>query len=85
MPKHLEDLGTQFEADIYPKGPEASLLPTGQVEVYVGAGNKLCPDLASVHSGYLGLQTELVVISVFEYIIVKCITRQLAKHWVLAL
>ena len=29
MPKHLEDLGTQFEADIYPKGPEASLLPTG--------------------------------------------------------
>ena len=85
MPKHLEDLGTQFEADIYPKGPEASLLPTGQVEVYVGAGNKLCPDLASVHSGYLGLQTELVVISVFEYIIVKYITRQLAKHWFLAL
>ena len=85
MPKHLEDLGTQFEVDIYPEGPEASLLPTGQVEVYAGAGNKLCPDLASVHSGYLGLQTELVIISASEYIIVKYITWQLAKHCFLAL
>lgn len=29
MPEDLEDLGTQFEVDIYPEGPEASLLPTG--------------------------------------------------------
>lgn len=79
MPEDLEDLGTQFEVDIYPEGPEASLLPTGQVEIYAGPGNKLCPDLSSVHSGYL------VIISVSEYIIVKYITWQLAKHCFLAL
>lgn len=54
MPKHFEDLGTHVEVDIFTQGPEASPWPADYVEVYVGAGNKLCPDPDSVHSGLSG-------------------------------
>lgn len=54
MPKHFEDLGTHVEVDIFTQRPEASPWPADYVEVYVGAGNKLCPDPDSIHSGSSG-------------------------------